>query len=409
MEKFLTLDDLDVSGKRVLVRCDFNVPFHNNKILDSTRIDRAAPTLLELMDRGAKIIILSHLGRPHDKNPLLSLKVVQEALSDTLYGTCIHFISDCIGPDVEKAVQNLENGQVLLLENLRFHIEEEQNDPLFADQLAKLGDIYINDAFSTSHRAHASVEALPHRMPIVAIGRLMQAELEALSFVLESPKRPVMGIVGGSKVSTKLQLLRNLIPKLNKLVLGGGMANTLLYAQGFSIGKSLYEESMKDIALDIISFAKERNCELLLPSDVIITPEIKENSPFERTTIENIPENSYIVDIGPTTRRSIIAHLKDCHTVLWNGPLGVFEIPPFDEGSHDIALEVAKRSRDKDLISIAGGGDTVAVLSKMGVLNDFTYVSTGGGAFLEWLEGHTLPGIKCLERTLPEGLHCPLK
>ncbi|MBS0185242.1 MAG: phosphoglycerate kinase [Proteobacteria bacterium] len=409
MEKFLTIDDLDVSGKRVIVRCDFNVPLHDQKIIDSTRIDKAAPTLNELMDKGAKIIILSHLGRPKGRDPLLSLKIIQEALSDSLYGASIQFIPDCIGPDVEKAVQNLLKGQILLLENLRFHKEEEQNDPHFAEQLAHLGDIYINDAFSTSHRAHASVEALPKHMPIVAIGRLMEAELKALSLILENPERPIMGIVGGSKVSTKLQLLRNLIPKLNKLVLGGGMANTLLYAQGFNIGKSLYEESMKDLALEIISFAKERNCELLLPSDVIITPQIIENAPFERTTIENVPHDSFIVDIGPTTRRSIIAHLKDCKTVLWNGPLGVFEVPPFDEGTRDIALEVAKRSRQKTLISIAGGGDTVAVLSKTGVIDDFTYVSTGGGAFLEWLEGHKLPGIKCLEHPLPEGLHCPLK
>jgi len=409
MEKFLTIDDLDVSGKRVIVRCDFNVPLHNHKIIDSTRIDKAAPTLHELMDKGAKIIILSHLGRPNGKDELFSLKFIQEALSDSLYGASVQFIPDCIGPDVEKAVQNLEKGQILLLENLRFYKNEEQNDPKFAEKLAQLGDIYINDAFSTSHRAHASVEALPKIMPIVAIGRLMQAELKALSLILENPECPIMGIVGGSKVSTKLQLLRNLIPKLNKLVLGGGMANTLLYAQGFNIGKSLYEESMKDLALEIISFAKERNCELLLPSDVIITSKITENTPFERTTIENIPNDSYIVDIGPTTRRSIIAHLKDCKTVLWNGPLGVFEIPPFDEGTRDIALEVAKRSRQNTLISIAGGGDTVAVLSKTGVIDDFTYVSTGGGAFLEWLEGHQLPGIKCLERTLPEGLHCPLK
>lgn len=409
MNKFLTLDNLNVAGKRVLVRCDFNVPLHDGKVSDSTRIDRVASTLLELLDKGAKVIVLSHLGRPHGKDPALSLKVIQEALSDSLYGTPVHFLSECIGPEVERAVHDLQKGQVLLLENLRFHPEEEKNDSSFAESLSKLGDIYINDAFATAHRAHASVDALPKRMPIAAIGRLMQAEIEALTFVLENPKRPVMGIVGGAKVSTKLQLLRNLISKVNKLVLGGGMANTLLAAQGYAIGRSLYEQSMKDLALEIIQLAKEHKCELLLPSDVIVASDVTENASFERTTIENIPPSYYIVDIGPTTCRAIKAHLKECHTVLWNGPLGVFEIPPFDTGTREIALEVARRTREKTLVSISGGGDTVAILSKVGVLNDFTYVSTAGGAFLEWLEGNTLPGVKSLKRTLPEGLHCPIK
>lgn len=409
MGNFLTLDDLAVQGKRVLVRCDFNVPLHDHAILDTTRIDRAAATLLELMDKGAKVIVLSHLGRPNGLSADLSLKNIQEALSDALYGAPVHFVPNCVGPEVQQAIQNLEPGEILLLENLRFHKEEVQNDLLFAKELAKLGDIYVNDAFSTAHRAHASVDALPKLMPIVAVGRLMQSEINALTTVLENPKRPMMAIVGGSKVSTKLQLLKNLIEKVDILILGGGMATTLLYAQGYEIGKSLCEESMKDMAVDILDYAIQQHCEIILPSDVIITPEIKENSTFKRVTIENVPQDYYIVDIGPTTRRAITAHLKGCHTVLWNGPLGVVEIPPFDEGTTSVAKTIADQTREKSLISIAGGGDIVAVLSKTGVLQDFTYVSTAGGAFLEWLEGRVLPGVKVLERPTPEGPHCPIK
>lgn len=409
MGNFLTLDDLDVKGKRVLVRCDFNVPIHDHTILDPTRIDRGAATLLELMDKGAKVIVLSHLGRPNGIDPDLSLKIIQEALSDALYGAPVHFVSDCIGPDVEHAIENLAPGEILLLENLRFYKEENQNNPDFAKKLAKLGDVYVNDAFSTAHRAHASVDMLPKLMPIVAIGRLMQAEINALTIALENPKRPVMAIVGGSKVSTKLQLLKNLIEKVNILILGGGMANTLLCAQGYEVGKSLCEESMKDMALEILSYGIQKKCEIILPSDVIIAQEIKENCDFKRVTIENVPKDFYITDIGPTTRRSIGAHLKGCHTVLWNGPLGIVEIPPFDAGTTMVAKIIAEQTRERNLLSIAGGGDTVSVLSKSGVLQDFTYVSTAGGAFLEWLEGRILPGVKALERTLPEGPHCPIK
>ena len=409
MGNFLTLDDLNVQGKSLLVRCDFNVPIHDHIILDTTRIDRAAATLLELMDKGAKVIVISHLGRPNGVDPKLSLKIIQEALSDALYGAPVHFVSDCIGPNVQQAIQNLAPGEILLLENLRFHPEEEQNDPDFAKKLARLGDIYVNDAFSTAHRAHASVDELPKHMPIVALGRLMQAEINALTIALENPKRPVMAIVGGSKVSTKLQLLKNLIEKVNILILGGGMANTLLYAQGYEIGKSLCEEGMKDMALEILAYGIQKKCEIILPSDVIITQKIEPNAHFKRVTIENIPKDFYIADIGSTTRRAISANLKGCHTVLWNGPLGVFEVPPFDAGTTAVAKTIAEQTREKSLLSIAGGGDTVAALSKAGVLQDFTYVSTAGGAFLEWLEGRILPGVTALERVAPEGPHCPIK
>ena len=408
MPRYLTLDQLNLKGKRVLVRLDLNVPMKDGKILDTSRIDRVAPTLTELIDQGSRIIIISHLGRPEGRDPKFSLFPLKEALSDCLYGIEVRFVDDCIGPKVENAIQELPEGAILLLENLRFHKGEEKNDLTFAQSLAKLGDFYINDAFASVHRAHASVEKLPHLMPVSAIGRLMEGEIDALSKVLDHPERPVMAIVGGSKVSTKLALLNNLLQKTDKLVVGGGMANTLLLAQGVQIGTSLCETDMVAIGRDILETAHVKGCELILPSDVIMAPSPQEADQAKRYTIDHLPSDQMILDIGPTTTRAIITHLKECATLVWNGPLGLFETPPFDISTREIAQYVAERTQEQLLLSIAGGGDTISALSQAGVMNDFSYVSTAGGAFLEWLEGKTLPGLKALDRPEPEGPHCPL-
>ena len=394
---FKTIDSIDVSGKRVLVRVDLNVPMKNGKVTDATRIERAAPTLAELAAKGAKVIVLSHFGRPDGKRvPEMSLKPLVEPLSEAL-GKPVAFAEDCIGPLAEEAVRMLKSGEVLLLENLRFHKEEEKNDKGFIDKLSVLGDVYINDAFSAAHRAHASTEGLANRLPAAA-GRLMQAELEALDKALGNPKRPVCAVVGGAKVSTKLDLLGNLVGKVGKLIIGGGMANTFLAAQGISIGKSLAEKDLADTAREIMAKAKAANCEILLPVDVVVAGEFKAGAPSQVVDAKACPDDQMILDVGPKSVAIYVKQVAKCATLVWNGPLGAFEIKPFDNGTVTLARAVAEQTGAKELLSVAGGGDTVAALAAAGVEDKFSYVSTAGGAFLEWMEGKTLPGVAALIR-----------
>ena len=398
MPNFRTLDDLSPQGKRVLVREDFNVPLKDGRVTDATRIERAAPTLLELGDKGAKVIVLSHLGRPKGKpDPTFSLGPLVEPLSRALGGKPVAFAKDCVGPEVERVVAALKPGDVALLENLRFHPEEEANDIGFARKLATLGDLYVNDAFSASHRAHASIEALARLLPAAA-GRLMQAELEALTAALESPQRPVAALVGGAKVSTKLDVLNNLVRKVNVLVIGGAMANTLLFARGIEIGKSLSERDMAETARGVLAKASEAGCEVLLPLDAVVARELRPNAATETVAIASVPTDAMILDIGPRTVVAIGEKLEACRTLVWNGPLGAFETPPFERGTVAVARRVAELARAKRLLSVAGGGDTVAALALAGVTADLTYISTAGGAFLEWLEGRELPGVAVLLR-----------
>jgi phosphoglycerate kinase len=395
MPKFRTLDDLSVAGKRVLVRCDLNVPMKDGKVTDATRIERSAETLKELSGKGAKVIVLSHFGRPNGKRAVeFSQRPLVEPLAKAL-GRSVAFAEDCIGPAAEQAVKALKDGDVLLLENLRFHDAEEGNDKAFAKQLAGLGDLYVNDAFSAAHRAHASTEGVAHQLPAAA-GRLMQAELDHLQVALDNPQRPVMAVVGGAKVSTKLDLLGNLVGKVDVLVIGGGMANTFLYAQGAEIGKSLAEREMADTARDILTKAKARHCKILLPTDAVVATEFKAN-PATRTVVANaVPADQMILDVGPESVRAIVAAMKTCKTLVWNGPLGAFETPPFEQATVAVAQEAAALTKAKALLTVAGGGDTVAALAAAGVEAQFSYVSTAGGAFLEWLEGKELPGVAAL-------------
>jgi phosphoglycerate kinase len=394
---FKTLDDLDVSGKRVLVRVDLNVPMKDGKVTDATRIERAAPTLAELAAKGARVIVLSHFGRPDGKRvPELSLRPLVEPLSEAL-GKPVAFAEDCIGPLAEEAVRGLKPGEVLLLENLRFHKEEEKNDAGFIDKLSVLGDVYVNDAFSAAHRAHASTEGLANRLPAVA-GRLMQAELEALDKALGNPKRPVCAMVGGAKVSTKLDLLGSLVGRVDKLIIGGGMANTFLRAQGINVGKSLSEKDLAPTALDILAKAEAAKCKVLLPVDAVVAPEFKANAPHRVVDVIACPDDQMILDIGPRSITLYVEELADCATLVWNGPLGAFEMKPFDAGTMALAEAVARLTSAGKLLSVAGGGDTVAALAAAGVEEKFSYVSTAGGAFLEWMEGKTLPGVAALIR-----------
>jgi phosphoglycerate kinase len=394
---FKTLDDLDVSGKHVLVRVDLNVPMKGGKVTDATRIERAVPTLGELAARGARVIVLSHFGRPDGKRvPEMSLRPMVEPLSRAL-GKPVAFAEDCIGPLAEEAVRGLKPGEVLLLENLRFHKEEEMNDAGFIDKLSVLGDVYVNDAFSAAHRAHASTEGLANRLPAAA-GRLMQAELEALDKALGNPKRPVCAVVGGAKVSTKLDLLGNLVGRVDKLIIGGGMANTFLHAQGIKVGKSLSEKDLAPTALGILAKAKAANCKVLLPVDAVVAPEFKANAPHQVVDVHACPDDQMILDIGPKSIALYVAELDDCATLVWNGPLGAFEMKPFDAGTVALAEAVARLTSAGKLLSVAGGGDTVAALAAAGVEEKFSYVSTAGGAFLEWMEGKTLPGVAALVR-----------
>jgi phosphoglycerate kinase len=394
---FKTIDSVDVSGKRVLVRVDLNVPMKAGKVTDATRIERAAPTLAELAAKGAKVIVLSHFGRPDGKRvPEMSLAPLVEPLAKTL-GKPVAFAEDCIGPVAEDAVRALKPGEVLLLENLRFHKEEEKNDAAFVDRLSVLGDLYVNDAFSTAHRAHASTEGLAHRLPAVA-GRLMQAELEALDKALGNPRRPVCALVGGAKVSTKLDLLGNLVSRVDKLIIGGGMANTFMHAQGIAVGKSLCEKDLAATARDIVAKAKAANCKVLLPVDVVVAAEFKAGAPHRVVEASACPDDQMILDIGPKSVALYIAELEECATLVWNGPVGAFEVKPFDAGGVALAEAVARLTSAGKLLSVAGGGDTVAALAAAGVENKLSYVSTAGGAFLEWMEGKTLPGVAALIR-----------
>jgi len=394
---FRTLDEAEVGGKRVLVRVDFNTPMEHGRVADDTRLKAALPTINDLRRRGAKVILMSHFDRPKGKPvPSMSLRPLVRPLSDLL-GAPAAFAEDSIGEPAQKAVARMKDGDVLLLENLRFHAGEEANDPDFARALAALGDLYVDDAFSVAHRAHASTEGVAHLLPAYA-GRSMQTELEHLEKALGSPDRPVMGVVGGAKVSSKLDLLENLTGKLQFLAIGGGMANTFRFAQGYDVGASLCEKDMAETARTILETAKAKGCQLLLPTDVVVTQEIKPGAAWRVAEIgHSIQPGDRIVDIGPNSLAQILDAMSLCKTLIWNGPLGVFEVPPFDKGTVAAARHAAELAKSGKLIAVAGGGDTVAALNAAGVAQDFTFVSTAGGAFLEWMEGKTLPGVAALE------------
>jgi phosphoglycerate kinase len=394
MSGFRTLDQADVNGKRVLVRVDLNVPMENGRVSDATRIERVAPTIEEISKKGGKVILLAHFGRPKGRDPKDSLKPVAEALSHQL-GKPVAFADDCIGASAEKAVAAMGTGDVLLLENTRFHAGEEKNDKTFVTELAQLGDLYVNDAFSAAHRAHASTEGLARVLPAYA-GRAMESEIEALSKGLESPARPVVAIVGGAKVSTKIDLLENLVAKVDALVIGGGMANTFLHATGLNVGRSLAEKDLAATALRIVERAREEGCAIILPVDGVCAYEFKAGAENHTYGIDAIPEDQMILDVGSQSVERVNAAINDAATLVWNGPLGAFEIAPFDQGTVAAARHAAERTKAGKLVSVAGGGDTVAALNHAGVAGTFTYVSTAGGAFLEWLEGKTLPGVEAL-------------
>jgi len=389
---FKTLEDLDVRGKRVLVRVDFNVPVRDGKITDTTRIDRALATLNELAGNGAKVIILSHFGRPKGQVvPDMSLRPVAEALSEIL-GKPVGFAGDCIGDAAASAIADTPEGGMVVLENVRFHAGEEKNDPEFAKALAANGDAFVSDAFSAAHRAHASTEGIAHLLPSAA-GRLMQTELEALSAALETPAHPVIAVVGGAKVSSKMAVLGHLTQKVDQIVIGGGMANTFLYAGGMEIGKSLCEKEMADDARAIIETAAAHGCEILLPSDAVVAAAFEEGAASKTVGLNDVPDDMMILDIGPASIDDLKSRLQSAKTVLWNGPLGAFEVKPFDAGTNAVAQEVAALTSKGQLLSVAGGGDTVSALANAGAADDFSYVSAAGGAFLEWIEGKTLPGV----------------
>jgi phosphoglycerate kinase len=392
-----TLDDIKAQqNKTALVRVDFNVPVHDGLITDDTRLTVAIPTIEALRQKGFKVALLAHFDRPKGKVvPEMSLGFLRPALSKLLNHEVL-FVPDCIGRDAVDAVKNAPNGAVILLENTRFHPGEEANDKDFAHELSKLGDIYVNDAFSAAHRAHASTEGLAHLLPSYA-GHSLARELKALDQSLGNPKRPVMGVVGGSKVSTKLDLLENLITKLEHLVIGGGMANTFLFAQGRSIGGSLCEKDMQDKARQILEAAHVSGCQIHLPLDIVVAKTLEANAPSKvMATGSDLASDDKIFDVGPVTVGKLKSIVDHCHTIIWNGPLGVFEVPPFDQGTKSLAQYVAKATFDKKIISVAGGGDTVSALSAAGVSDDFSFISTAGGAFLEWMEGKTLPGVAAL-------------
>ena len=395
---FRTLDDLlaaGVSGQRVLLRADLNVPTQDGRVSDLTRLERLTPTIRELSAAGAKVIVLSHFDRPKGRRvPEMSLRPVAAALAAVL-GRAVGFAEDCIGPEAERVVASMAPGDVVVLENTRFHPGEERNDQALARAMAALGDAYVNDAFSAAHRAHASTEAIAHLLPAYA-GRLMQAELEALGAVLGAPKRPVAAIVGGAKVSTKLDLLGNLAGRVDLLAIGGAMANTFLAARGLAIGKSLEEPDLHETARDIIARAEAAGCALLLPQDVVVARELRENAPCEIVPVAAIPADAMALDLGPRTVDDLLARLATMRTLVWNGPLGAFETPPFDAATVRAAKGAAELTAAGTLLSVAGGGDTVTALRHAGVLDRFSYVSTAGGAFLEWLEGKTLPGVAAL-------------
>ena len=396
MSDFKTIDDLEVGGKRVLLRLDLNVPMKDGRVTDTTRIDRSLETIRELTAAGAAVIVISHFGRPNGKVvPEMSLRPVAQALSEAL-SRDVSFAPACIGPEAERAAGAVAMGGVTMLENLRFHAEEEANDDGFAGQLAGLANVYVNDAFSCAHRAHASTEAIARLLPSAA-GRLMQAELDALSKALETPRRPVAALVGGAKISSKMTVLGHLVNQVDQLIIGGGMANTFLHAQGINIGKSLCETDMAGAALDILDKAVAAGCEVVLPIDAVVAREIPEGTPSQTVLLDAIPSDAMMLDVGPASAADLMARVADCKTLLWNGPLGAFEVKPFDAATNALAREVARLTAEGSLISVAGGGDTVAALANAGVRDKFTYVSTAGGAFLEWLEGKELPGVAALK------------
>src|SRR5438270_3812566 len=392
---FRTLDDVDVRSKRVLLRVDLNVPMEQGRVTDATRLERVAPTITELSDKGGKVILLAHFGRPKRRDGKESLRPVAAALAEVIKKP-VAFADDCIGEVAEKAVAAMKDGDILCLENTRFHKEEEKNDPAFVAELAKLGDIWVNDAFSAAHRAHASTEGLGHKLPAYA-GRTMQAELDALAKALDAPAKPVIAIIGGAKVSTKIDLLENLVSKVDALVIGGGMANTFLHAQGVQIGKSLAEKDLAATARRIAEQAYASNCAIILPVGSVLAFHFAANSPSHAYGLDAIPSDGMILDVGPQWSERIHAAIDDAATLVWNGPLGAFEMAPFDRGTVVAARHAAARTKAKKLISVAGGGDTVAALNQAGVAGDFSYVSTAGGAFLEWMEGKPLPGVEVLK------------
>jgi phosphoglycerate kinase len=391
---FRTLSDLSPAGKRILVRVDLNVPMENGVVTDATRIERILPTIRELSAKGGKVILLAHFGRPKGVDPKDSLKPVAAALEKQL-GKPVAFAEDCIGITAQAAIAAMRDGEVLCLENTRFHKDEEKNDPAFVAALAALGDVYVNDAFSAAHRAHASTEGLAHKLPAYA-GRTMQAELEALDKALGNPKKPVAAIVGGAKVSTKLDLLGNLVSRVNVLVIGGGMANTFLAAQGMKVGKSLQEADLHETARSILAKARGTGCEIVLPVDSVVAKEFKAHADSRSVDNSMVSDDDMILDAGPRSVELINHRLSGCRTIVWNGPVGAFEIAPFDKGTVAIARKVADLTRTGQSVSVAGGGDTVSALNHAGVAATMSYVSTAGGAFLEWMEGKELPGVKAL-------------
>ncbi|MBB2168457.1 phosphoglycerate kinase [Gluconacetobacter aggeris] len=401
---FKTLDALQPKGRKVLLRADLNVPVRDGQITDLTRLERLAPTIRELADKGARVIVVSHFDRPKGQRvPAMSLEPIAAALGKTL-GRPVRFAEDCIGPVAEQAVASLQDGDVLVLENTRFHAGEEKNDPDLSKALAALADDYVNDAFSAAHRAHASTEGVARFLPSFA-GRLMEAELNALNVALENPVRPVGAIVGGAKISTKLDLIGNLLDRVDVLIIGGAMANTFLAAKGVAVGKSLQEADMHDTARAIMAKAASQGCEIILPVDAVTATEFRADPPTKTVPVDAIPADAMILDAGPETVRLLTEKIVGLKTLVWNGPLGAFELHPFDTATNLVAAEVARRTQAGQLTSVAGGGDTVSALRHAGVADEMSYTSTAGGAFLEWLEGKTLPGIQALselsERILP--------
>ncbi|MDG6094920.1 phosphoglycerate kinase [Acetobacter sp. AN02] len=400
-DSWRTLDGLDPRGKKVLLRADLNVPVRDGKISDLTRIERLVPTIRELSDKGGRVIVVSHFDRPKGKVvPEMSLEPVAKALGDQI-GHAVTFVPDCLGDTARSAVDAMKDGDVVVLENTRFYPGEEKNDPEMAKALASLADVYVNDAFSAAHRAHASTEGVARHLPSFA-GRLMEIELKALDAALENPDRPVGAIVGGAKVSTKLELLENLLEKVDMLAVGGAMANTFLAAKGYDVGTSLKEEEMLDTARTIMKKAEEKGCDLVLPVDVVMSEEFMAGAPTRTVSADSIPSGWMALDAGPETVALLTRKLAGLKTLVWNGPLGVFELPPFDTATNEVAREAARLTQAGKLRTVAGGGDTVSALRHAGVLHDMSYVSSAGGAFLEWLEGKVLPGVTVLKETLKD-------
>lgn len=397
MNKFRTVSDVDVAWHTVVMRVDLNVPIRDGKVSDATRIARVAPTIADLVQRRAKVVVLSHLGRPKGKvAPEYSLAPVAPALAAAL-GQEVKFLGDCIGTDVEKAIAEGKPGEVFLLENVRFHAGEEKGDMEFAKSLAKLGEIFVSDAFSSSHRAHASITGLAELLPAYA-GHLMGEEIKALELALEAPKRPTCALIGGAKISSKIAVLEHLISKMDRIIIGGGMANTFLMAKGLEVGKSLIEADMVETATRIMDKAAKSGCEILLPSDVVVAESFAANAAHAVVPVDKVSKDGMILDVGPQTVAELVKSLDTLATLLWNGPLGAFELEPFGNGTFAVARAAAERVTAGKLVAVAGGGDTVAALNAAGVTDRFTYVSTAGGAFLEWLEGRELPGVAALLR-----------